>query len=522
MSTPIETTVRDAQRVLNRGVLRRAACLGLLAGGGVALAGGLAFAATGHRVSLWVYPAGAGVGLAVAAGAYGFGRVSAEAAARRLDERFGLSDGVSAARSFEAGHATGGVYALQRRWAESRLAGVSVAALRPKLSRALLIAALTVPTVSVLLGFRPPAPAVVAAEREAAATLALGESLNQGIRDEVEKLLKDADEREKEALDPEGLRELAEKLGVSEERADLMRQYAAMEQELATRAAALEQTHNESLLDDAAAGLAGNPSTSALAEALRQKDYQRAADLLDGMQPDPDASLADQAKQAEKLKAATGQLAAAARRQSQRSGGSTGEASNSLGTLSENLDARASELSRTLQEAAKKAGRESELDPELQKKLGECRGACEGAGEKLSEGLSKAGACRSAGLKLNFLRQTLSQCQGACSGQGSNPFGQGSKGIGAGTADSPTNALTRSDGQLDAITGQKAAGPSEVQVEDAASGTGVSSRRTTPAPGADHARQLESFVDRPDVPDAMKQGVKTYFETLHGTDVEAN
>ena len=516
MSTPLETTVREAQRVLNRGVLRRAACLGLLAGGGVALAGGLAFAVAGHRVPLWVYAAGAGVGLAAAATAYTLGRFSAEAAARRLDERFGLSDGVSAARSFEAHSATGGVYALQRRWAESRLAGVTVAALQPRLPRALLIAALTVPALSVLLGFRPPAPAVVAAEREAAATLALGEQLNKGIREEVEELLADADELEEEALDPEGLRELAAGLGVSEERADLMRQYAAMEQELATRAAALDQTRNEALLDDAAAGLAGNPSTSALAEALRQKDYEKAAGLLDRMRPDPADTLAEQAEQAEELKAATGQLAAAARRQSQRSGGSGGGASDSLGTLSENLDAAAGDLSRTLREAKKQATRESDLDPDLRKKLSECRGACDSAGEKLSRSLCQTGACRSAALKLNLLRQTLSQCQGACSGQGSNPFGGGGKGVGSGTADSTADALTRSDGQLNAITGQKGAGPSEVQVEEASSGTGVSGRRSTPAATADHARQLESFVDRPDVPDAMKQGVKTYFETLHG------
>ncbi len=516
MKSPIETTVRGAQAAINRGVLQRSACLGLLVAGVAALGFGLAYALAGHRVPLWVYPAAAGLGLVVGLGVFAARRVGEAAAARRLDETFGLSDGVSAARSFEAEHATGGIYALQQRWTESRLAGVTLSALRPRLPRALLVAALVVPTLAVLLGFRPPAPGVLAAERAAAETLSLGETLNEGIREEVEKMIDDADELEREALDPEDLRELAARLELSEERADLMRQYAAMEQRLAERSAGLQQTRDESLLDDAAAGLGENPSTSALAEALRQKDFEKAAELLEQMQPDAQAPLATQAEQAEKLAAAAGQLAAAARRQSQRSGGASGEPSSALGTLSENLDAKASELSRTLQEAKKQATSESELDPAMKKKLGECRSESAGACKRMSAGLCKAAAAKKAGQKLNQLRFTLSQCQGACSGAGLNPFGKNAKGIGGGTADSATNALTRSDGRLDAITGQKGAGPSETIVEDAASGTGVSGRRTGPAPTADHARQLESFVERPDVPDAMKQGVKTYFETLHG------
>ena len=517
---PLHDTVHAARQTINRGVATRVAFSALAAAGALALVIGLAYAATGHRVPLWVYGAATLAALVGFAVGWSLRRVDHQAAAHRIDHTFDLADGVSAARSFEAGEKDGGFYSLQKTWAESAVSQVKVSALRRPAPRWLVAAAIALPVTAVLLGFRPPAPEIIAAQQLAADTLVLGEELNQGLKDEIEKHLDEAQDEEREALEDASLAELAEKLELSEERADLMRQYAAMEQQLAVRAQALQQERAEQLLNDAAAKMADSPSTSALAEALRQKQYDKAAEMLKKMQPDAKADLNTQQKQLEKLKAAAAQLGQAAKRfrAGSASGGSDGKASDmadAFATLSEQLDEDAQKLDNALKKAAgeKKAG---QLSKSTQKKLSECQGQCDSTGNKLSKKLSELEGKRKARFRINLLRKTASECQGACAGQCANPFAKNGKGIGSGSADSTNDQFTPDTGNPDAITGIKGTGPSQTTVEEASSGTGVSGQRGRAAT-PEYSRQLESFVDRPDVPEAVKDGVKNYFENLHQT-----
>ena len=73
-------------------------------------------------------------------------------------------------------------------------------------------------------------------------------------------------------------------------------------------------------------------------------------------------------------------------------------------------------------------------------------------------------------------------------------------------------------GNLEQLTGQKGSGPSLSKVEEAESGSGVSSNRTTRT-AKEFSRQMESFIERDDVPEELKIGVREYFKTIH--DVEA-
>ncbi|MEM6853033.1 MAG: hypothetical protein AAF593_01360 [Planctomycetota bacterium] len=521
---PLHDTVRAATQTINRGVTLRVACAALAVGGALALAVGLVYAAVGHRVPLWVYLA------ATATAALGFAvglvlrRVDHATAAHRLDETYQLADGVSAARAFESESRQGGFYQLQKDWAQTAVAPIQLAGLRPRTPRWLAVAAIALPVTAVLLGFRPPAPEVLAAQQAAADTLALGEELNQGLQDEIQKHLDEAEDEEREALDPAALTELAEKLELSEDRADLMRQYAAMEQALAVQSQALQQQRAQQLLNDAAAQMADSPSTSALAEALRQQQYDKAAELLKKMQPDTQTTPAEQRQQLEKLKAAAGQLSQAAKRMRAGSGSSTGSQGNSgdladeLATLSEALDQDVRELDEALKQAAseKKVG---EISEATKKKLSECQSQCSGTSERLQKSMCKLSDQNKARLRLDLLRQTASRCQGAVAGQCQSPFAKNGSGVGSSTAESTNDQFTPEDGNPDAITGIKGSGPSQTTVEEASSGTGVSGRRATAAP-AEYARQLESFVDRPDIPESLKTGVKTYFENLHQAPAE--
>ena len=68
------------------------------------------------------------------------------------------------------------------------------------------------------------------------------------------------------------------------------------------------------------------------------------------------------------------------------------------------------------------------------------------------------------------------------------------------------------------LQGQKGSGPSDTMVEDTDSGTGISSRRAK-AVKRSFAQQVEQFVQRDDVPEEMKLGVREYFERIHEVEV---
>jgi hypothetical protein len=70
------------------------------------------------------------------------------------------------------------------------------------------------------------------------------------------------------------------------------------------------------------------------------------------------------------------------------------------------------------------------------------------------------------------------------------------------------------NGQTTQLKGIQGAGPSLKTVESADDGTGVSTRQAT-ARVRNYQQQFESFVEREDVPDEVKQGVKRYFEIIH-------
>ena len=54
-------------------------------------------------------------------------------------------------------------------------------------------------------------------------------------------------------------------------------------------------------------------------------------------------------------------------------------------------------------------------------------------------------------------------------------------------------------------------------VEDAEDGEGVATRRST-SQQREYAKQMESFVQREEVPPAIKEGGKRYFEGIHETE----
>src|SRR5690606_21126343 len=118
---------------------------------------------------------------------------------------------------------------------------------------------------------------------------------------------------------------------------------------------------------------------------------------------------------------------------------------------------------------------------------------------KMSQQLNASSARRSAQSRLSSMQQTLAQCQSAVAGMCQSPFAGGQQ-AGLGSNDAQREGEERSDGQATELTaGAKASGPAMTTIEDADSGDGVSGKRDRNV-RQEFARQLESFVERPDVP----------------------
>ena len=137
--------------------------------------------------------------------------------------------------------------------------------------------------------------------------------------------------------------------------------------------------------------------------------------------------------------------------------------------------------------------------------------------DDLSDRLMRLQAKKKIQGKLKMLGKKLGKCQGCVAGQCDSPFANpGGKNPGTGTIDSrrdQQDALV-DNGQIAQQKGLKGRGPSETQVQTASEGTGVS-RRQAEETERKFDKQLESFVQREDVPEDVKDGVREYFTNIH-------
>ncbi len=539
----VEALIARTKHQLNRARAVRIALLACAVGGAAAAIGGGAFLLAGARVPVVLYVVVLVCSAAIAWAAWVIERVGDRAAAQFLDKSFGLDDGLTTSLDLHHTHAGGAFGALQVAWAARRAEGLEPTPLMPKPGRLLIAGAILLPTLAVSLGFAPESAAVVAERERFARTLVLSAELNKGIGEAIEDTIASADEEELAELEPNELRELADALEMSGEQADLLRQYAEMEHELAARAEALQAPRAEELMARAGEALSEGDETARLGRMLEEKRFDEAAKELEKFKPAPEVTAEDLARrreEAERLKKLTKRLADA-RRRMDAAQSAAGKPSRSASDRSANTDdAQTGRLS------SRKGGTTSTNDDqgrpiegeiremeeaveELERALAECEhGACEQgelneASDKLKRArsavnsmqgeLRKLGAKQRARSKLSKLRSTLAQCQSTVAGQSQSPFAGGRE-AGQGSAKSQNAEVNRDDGRQLDLQGIQGQGPSELEVEEADSGSGVTTRGEA-ARNVDYQRQFESFVERPDVPDALKEGVREYLERIH-------
>lgn len=545
----IDTLVRQVARRHHRLLARRVLFLSLAAGAGICLAGSLAWVLRGHAVPV-VFPLAVGFLTFIAGGAvWQFRKMTEAAATRECDRFFDLKDAITSARHLAATAPDDPATQLQWQWLAPRLADCQPAAITAPFPRrsAILSAVLTLAAIG--LALLPPSPAVQAAEREALeAQVRIAES-----KDQLEQLIEELDKEivaaeDKESIKLDEFRKLVKSIDEHGDRAEAVRQFARIEQKVRDSTRALDQKRDEETVKLAAAELAKAEETEArqLGKKLDAKELKEAAEMIakleakkidpkDLKKPDTKQQKLTEAKeQIAKMRAVSKRLAAAGKQrqgarqaqggkgdgqQGQGEGNESGEGEQGeqaeqaqqekpLEDLMAEIDDAAAEMEKDLEEA------EADPDAEMSDEPME---QANGALEKLGKHLKGMHGKRMAKSKLDQLRAGLAQAQSFAQGQtqalGLSEPGGKKPGTGSSWSERKERDDSQKNGQLAELKGQHGAGPSLSAVEDAESGSGVTSRRGE-AREREFARQAESFVQRDDVPESLKLGVRNYFENL--------
>ena len=551
----VEVLVAAVQRRLNSHLWWTTLTWAVALGAAATVVIGLWFVVRGHAVPSLTYPI---IGMATfiaALGAWLARRIGKEDAARYTDEFFDLKDSVTSYRHFHEQGREGGFYDLQAKQTQNRTGRLEPHAIEYQAPRRGMGLAVFLVVVAVLLGLREPSEAVQQELLQANLMQEMTQASNQQLEEMVRDILEETkDTDEEEFIDSSKLKKWVDELKQTSDRKEALRQYAKLERKIQDDRARLDQKREEQMLQRAAKELDKDRASKELAKSLEQKKYDQAAKELQKLKPKDAKKLDKQRQELARLKAAAKRMAAAARNKqgqgkgnqaksnnnnssksasnqsaatgansqskgkSSQSASSNGSKGGELGELIEDLEESIEEYDEALSDAERE---ESESGECSEKKLGQCS-ACKSRVSDCMSGLckklSRMAMKKRAQQKLAKLCKACSQCQsGMCSG--SKP---GGKSPGWGTNDAIRNEQDEliDNGQYAQLKGQKGKGPSLVTVESASDGEGTATRQHV-AKARSYQRQLESFVQREDVPENVREGVKRYFEGIHEADVSA-
>lgn len=495
---------------------------------------GYAVPRLGYAVAAIVFPLLTGL-------AWWLGRDGERQAARFADDHFGLKDALSSHLGFSAQQREGEFIALQVEDTARRVATCQPATIPVRWSRKLLSIGGILLLSSLVMGFKKPSPIVMERLSLEQETSRKTEEINQELEKEIEELLTQTPDDEKELLNPDEWRQWLKGLRETKDQKEAMRQYAELERRITEAAQKLSLRSQEQLLAKAAEELQQEAPLRPMAKALEQKDYKQAAEQLRQMQPQAEGQKPEEARQQmAKLKSAAQRMAAAARNYQQRSGQQSQQKAGSESQSAAGANSsKSGQSSQQAQGSQGTPGKDSmdeqmialeqqvnQLDQQMQKdpsssECKNCQSQVQQQISKLSQSLCKSAAQCNAAKKLSSLSQCASKCQSYLGNKECNSLSQclgekpGGKKAGMGSSENrrDESEITQDNGNRDQLQGQKGAGPSSTSIESADSGSGAASRRATESERT-WQRQVESFVQREDVPAEVKSGVKEYFKAI--------
>lgn len=558
---PIKQFTRSVRQRLNRFRLLDLFFRTLTGGIAILLTVCLYYIVQGYAVPKVYYVICAGLIVCATLVWFSARRWSRDQAAQFADRFFGLKDTLSSYLHFQDEHKTGEFYELQAQASRETVTELKSDSIPYQWPRRLVVLSAVLVVAAGLSAFKKPSSAIVEKLRVEAQTESRTEEINQHLEKLIDELEESLNEEEKEELKPDQLRELVKEMEKTADQKDAMRQYAELERHLRKAAQKLEQRKNEQLMAKVGEELQKDQETKAMGKKLAEKKFREAAKDLEKLEEavdQPKRKLSEQRKELARVKAATQRMTAAAKAanrkgssssksksgsksassssasQGKSSGsgsGQSGSGSGSSGSGGEGMEDLLSQLDQSvkdLEKNLKNAEQQVKLTGELSKEsLGECnssRNELLTNLDKLNASLCKMGSKKDAQLKLLAMSRKIGQCQGYLSNKESTSLAQclkpgskpGGKKAGTGSVESRRDGMNEAfdQGDLTQLSGTKGSGPSQSTVESADDGSGVSSRRGA-AKRREFKKQMESFVQREDVPDDVKEGVKQYFMQIH-------
>ena len=517
----IETFVTRVRSRLNRHRALNSALWSLGIGAAVLLLIASIYILRGYAVPVIWYPLAACATVAGALVTISVRRLSRSDATHFADGFFELKDSITSTREFQKGDKSGGLYELQRDQTKDAVAELKADSIRYRWPKGLATLCGALVGVAVLTAFKEPSPEVrkkLAVEQQ---TLALTGQFSEKMREEIEELDKGIDDpEERKLLEADKLRKWVDELKQTKNQKEAMRRMADLEKKITQMANRLAQRKTEQLLARVAKELDKDRAHKELARKLKQQNYKDAKKDIDALKP-KGKNLSEQKKQLAKLKSAANRMAAASRsaktgakgNNANKSGnGKSKSMENLMNSLADDVEEYEDEL-----EELELAELEGELSDE---DFGECEACKAKIGDKLAQmnkNLGKLSAAKKLQKKLLAMCKKAGQCQGCLAGQCESPFAKpGGHKPGDGTIESRRDAKDElaDNGQTTQLKGMKGKGPSLSKLESAEDGTGVS-HRNAETKKRTFQRQFESFVQREDVPEDVKDGVRNYFTTIH-------
>jgi hypothetical protein len=496
---------------------------------------GYAVPASGYIVAALALPL-------MALAAWLVGRASHRKAARMADEHFNLKDAISSHLGFSDEHREGDFIALQAEATAVRVQALSPRSIPVQWPRRVLTIAGVLLMSCLVMGFKKNSPIVVERLALEAETALKSDEINKELEKEVEELLKSASDEEKELLHPDEWRQWVKELRETKDRKEAMRQYAELERKITEAAQKLSQRDTEQLLAKAAQEMKQNAELKPISKSLEEQNYRHAAEQLRQMKLQADVRKPDEAqKELARLKSASQRMAAAARNFQQRTGQQGNQGKGNQSHSSQNQNAQQSGKSQQQSQGQQGSQGQQSMDQQMtaleqsvqnleqqlqqqqqnQSQCQNCQNQANQALQSLCQSMCQSSAKRDMMKKLLSLSQCAGKCQGfMCNKEcqslseclGTKP---GGKKAGTGTVESRRSEsdATQDNGNRDQLTGQKGSGPSNTSIESADSGSGRATRTATLQEKA-FQRQVESFIQREDVPAEVKEGVKEYFKGI--------
>lgn len=540
----IDKFVKQVRERLNQhfwlDILIRCMCVA----GVVLIIVGLSYILRGYHVPLFWYPAVLFLAVIVTSGLWLFFRRSFDDAAIHTDKHFKLKDAVCSYKGFSNAHKQGGIYDLQAGHTKTELEKVSVTDVRYEWPARTIGLCIVLMFSSGLLALKADNPKIAQRRQTAEQILLDTEQINEQIKDTLEQIKEQAKKDDIEKLvAPDKLQAMVDELKKTPDLKDAMRQYARLEKKLNDVLSKLQQRKDEQLYEKMGKVLQKHERAKALGNRLTKKQYKEAAIELQKFKIDKKSPIENQRKQLEQLKSISERMANEARQN---------KSSSNAAKLAKRLDKAASNLGKALNSPGKGSGSQNPKGSQQSSQSsssqgsssqssssqgsssqgsgsqGSGSGGAEGVNESLSEmaeNLNNLDAKCKAQSAIQKLCESLSQCQGKLSGKSGSGSGKGNGngdgsgqggGIGSGSS-SNTNANINNSpatGDKSVLKGIKGQGPSVNTTEAASDGSGSSSDSKARLI-EQYKHQAESFIRREDVSEAVKSGVKEYFENIH-------